>query len=69
MIPGWVSRKNHKFLREKLSIRYDRRSFANLWLRLLLFATRPVLGAEISADDSLRSDLRRNADLLGLQVL
>jgi len=43
-----------------------RRSFVKLAAAAPFFATRPVLGAEPSADDSLRSNIRQSADLLGL---
>jgi CubicO group peptidase (beta-lactamase class C family) len=43
-----------------------RRSFIKLAAAAPFFATRPVLDAEPSADDSLRSNLRRSAGLLGL---
>lgn len=43
-----------------------RRSFVKLATAAPFFATRPVLDAEPSADDSLRSNLRLSAGLLGL---
>ncbi len=43
-----------------------RRSFVKLATAATFFATRPVLGAEPSADDSLRSNLRLDSGLLGL---
>jgi CubicO group peptidase (beta-lactamase class C family) len=43
-----------------------RRSFAKLAAAAPLFATRPVLGTQLPADDSLRSNLRLSAGLLGL---
>jgi CubicO group peptidase (beta-lactamase class C family) len=43
-----------------------RRSFVKLAAAAPFFATRPVLGAEPSADDSLRSNVRLSAGLLGL---
>ena len=43
-----------------------RRSFAKLAAAAPFFATRPVLGAQLPADDSLRSDIRHSAGLLGL---
>ena len=43
-----------------------RRSFIKLAAAAPLFATRPALDAEPSADDSLRSNLRLSAGLLGL---
>src|SRR5438874_5693775 len=43
-----------------------RRSFVKLAAAAPFFATRPVLGAELSADDSLRSNIRQSAGLLGL---
>src|SRR6516165_7059071 len=43
-----------------------RRSLVKLAAAAPFFATRPVLGAELSADDSLRSNLRLSAGLLGL---
>ena len=43
-----------------------RRSFVKLAAAAPFFATRPVLDAQLPADDSLRSDLRLSAGLLGL---
>ncbi|AGA28547.1 serine hydrolase domain-containing protein [Singulisphaera acidiphila] len=43
-----------------------RRRFVQIAATAPLFASRPVLGAEPSADDSLRSNIRLNAGLLGL---
>jgi CubicO group peptidase (beta-lactamase class C family) len=43
-----------------------RRSFAKFAAAVPFFATRPVLGTELPADDSLRSNLRLSAGLLGL---
>jgi CubicO group peptidase (beta-lactamase class C family) len=43
-----------------------RRSFVKLAAAAPFFATRPVLGTQLPADDSLRSNLRLSAGLLGL---
>ena len=43
-----------------------RRSLVKLAAAAPFFATGPVLGAELSADDSLRSNIRLSAGLLGL---
>jgi hypothetical protein len=43
-----------------------RRSLLKLAAAAPFFATRPVLGAQLAADDSLRSKIRLSAGLLGL---
>src|ERR1035438_6813413 len=46
-----------------------RRSVVKLAAAAPFFATRPVPGAQLAADDSLRSEIRRSAGLLGLPGL
>src|ERR1035438_8308686 len=43
-----------------------RRSLVKLAAAAPFFATRPVPGAQLAANDSLRSEIRRSAGLLGL---
>src|SRR5438128_11709847 len=43
-----------------------RRSVVKLAAAAPFFATQPVLGTQLPADDSLRSNLRQSAGLLGL---